>query len=667
MHLFTEYIEPLTLWLYTHPHWALFITFFISLSESLAVIGSIIPGSVTMTTIGILAGSGVMRIDLTFLAGILGAIAGDGGSYALGALFSDKLMTIWPFKKHPRWLAYGQDYFTRHGSYSVLIGRFVGPIRSIIPVIAGMMHMNHWHFLIANVLSAVAWSILYITPGVLIGAASSELSTESATHLFVLILVLLILVWLISIGVRWILVHAKQILYTRLHQDWLCLSKRPRLAQTIHFLTPPTETNHAKTAGLIVLSLVGLTLSICTLSLTAQGVGVATLNPLITCFFQSLRTQTFDTLFILLTLMISPLPLSLFTGGLILTTVYHQDWRTFRYLVSLVLITMVSIVFLAEAISTPCLPTLPKHLGPALCPAPTLTFTCSIVGFLLCYIRQQTIPTLLLKYVLISLLCLEGMALIYLGDNWFLNVIAAYEVGLTIALIHWVLYRRHGIKIAPHALLLAFFLLIASASMVTLHSFEKWRTLHKQPLLEYVISSKAWWNQRKPLFPLYSTNRLGQKIRLFNIQYLGSLPILKQTLEKSGWKQQPDSLLYSLFMRAGGQNSAEELPLMAQLYQNKKPTLVMIYPTKSGKSLFILRLWRSNYHVETPHLPLWLGSLIRLKVPHNTPTKPLHHYLTEALPTFQFKQRNLPHQHLPTRTHPDDPILLMITDPRVSF
>lgn len=148
MHLFTDYIQPLTIWLHNHPQWALLITFIVALAESLAIVGSIIPGSVTMTAIGILAGSGVMRIDLTLIAAALGAIAGDGASYLLGYVFSDRLTNIWPFSRYPSWLSYGKDYFARHGGKSVVIGRFVGPLRSIIPVIAGMMHMNHWRFLL---------------------------------------------------------------------------------------------------------------------------------------------------------------------------------------------------------------------------------------------------------------------------------------------------------------------------------------------------------------------------------------------------------------------------------------------------------------------------------------------------------------------------------------
>lgn len=107
MSLFVDCVAPLKDWLQHYPHWASFITFLISLAESLAIIGSIVPGSVTMTAIGMLAGSGAMRIDLTLIAATLGAIAGDSLSYTLGYVYSDRLTEIWPFKN------------THHGSNMV--------------------------------------------------------------------------------------------------------------------------------------------------------------------------------------------------------------------------------------------------------------------------------------------------------------------------------------------------------------------------------------------------------------------------------------------------------------------------------------------------------------------------------------------------------------------
>src|SRR5690606_5181527 len=50
---------------------------------------------------------------------------------------------------------------------SVLVGRFLGPIRSTIPTVAGMMRMGVWRFQLANALSALAWVPLMLAPGYL--------------------------------------------------------------------------------------------------------------------------------------------------------------------------------------------------------------------------------------------------------------------------------------------------------------------------------------------------------------------------------------------------------------------------------------------------------------------------------------------------------------------
>ncbi|WBV71841.1 DedA family protein [Legionella pneumophila] len=256
MNLLADYVQPLTYWLQANPHWSLFITFLIALSESLAVIGSIIPGSVTMTAIGILAGSGIMRIDLTLLAATLGAICGDSLSYFLGYFYSDRLIEIWPFRKYPGLLKYGKDFFASHGGKSVLIGRFVGPLRSIIPVIAGIMHMKQWRFLIANIVSAIGWSILYVMPGVLIGAAGHELSAEGATRFFILILVILAVIWLSSLVLKWLFIRLNSFLRSNLHRFWLEIKTSPRLSKVYYAITPVQEENHYNTVGLLLIALV---------------------------------------------------------------------------------------------------------------------------------------------------------------------------------------------------------------------------------------------------------------------------------------------------------------------------------------------------------------------------------------------------------------------------
>ena len=79
-----ETYQPILDWIGSHPHWSGFIVFLISLSESLAIVGLVVPGVVLMTAIGGMMGSGILPFWATLTWAILGAIAGDGISYWLG-------------------------------------------------------------------------------------------------------------------------------------------------------------------------------------------------------------------------------------------------------------------------------------------------------------------------------------------------------------------------------------------------------------------------------------------------------------------------------------------------------------------------------------------------------------------------------------------------------
>src|ERR1700730_18599141 len=143
------YIHSLINYLHLHPHIGWLMVFLIAFSESLPLLGAIIPGSVTMTAIGALIGSGAMPFTATLLWAIFGAFCGDYLSYWLGAHYKDRIRMIWPFRKYPHWLSLGENFFQKHGGKSVIIGRFFGPVRSAVPLIAGLMDMSSLRFIIA--------------------------------------------------------------------------------------------------------------------------------------------------------------------------------------------------------------------------------------------------------------------------------------------------------------------------------------------------------------------------------------------------------------------------------------------------------------------------------------------------------------------------------------
>lgn len=147
----------------------------IALVESLALVGLLVPGVVLMTAAASLAGHQELAVITAILAAFIGAVIGDGLSFLLGYHQRERVTAQWPLSRHPEWLARGARFFQRHGSLSVLLGRFVGPVRPVVPLIAGMLHMSPRTFLWANLISAALWAPAYVLPGYLLGRAWQRL------------------------------------------------------------------------------------------------------------------------------------------------------------------------------------------------------------------------------------------------------------------------------------------------------------------------------------------------------------------------------------------------------------------------------------------------------------------------------------------------------------
>lgn len=141
----------------------------IALLESLALVGLLVPGVVLITTAASLAGHQDIALAWLIGAAFIGAILGDSISFTLGYRHGNQVTKRWPLSQHPEWLARGSRFFERYGISSVFIGRFVGPVRPIIPLVAGMMRMSPRTFAWANVSSAALWAPAYVLPGYLLG------------------------------------------------------------------------------------------------------------------------------------------------------------------------------------------------------------------------------------------------------------------------------------------------------------------------------------------------------------------------------------------------------------------------------------------------------------------------------------------------------------------
>jgi len=175
------YIQQVGAFIQAHQEWAGPLTFLLTLGESMVVVGLFIPATALLLLTGGLIGSGTLTPWTIVCWGIAGAVLGDALSYLLGRWLGTGVLYRWPLNRQRRAVAQARLFFRRYGFASVVIGRFLGPLRSTVPTVAGVMGMGAWRFQGANVLSGVLWVPLMLAPGYF---TARELGTAQGSQEF---------------------------------------------------------------------------------------------------------------------------------------------------------------------------------------------------------------------------------------------------------------------------------------------------------------------------------------------------------------------------------------------------------------------------------------------------------------------------------------------------
>jgi membrane protein DedA with SNARE-associated domain len=137
--------------------------FVLSFGESLAFISLLLPAWAALVGIGVLIASGNLSFWPVWIAASIGAALGDWLSYWIGVKLGPPVAHVWPLSRHPDLMPKGESFLKRWGVLAIFIGRFFGPLRASVPLVAGIFHMPYWPFQFANFASAFLWA------GVLLG------------------------------------------------------------------------------------------------------------------------------------------------------------------------------------------------------------------------------------------------------------------------------------------------------------------------------------------------------------------------------------------------------------------------------------------------------------------------------------------------------------------
>ncbi len=156
---------PVLAFIRTHEAWAPFVVFALAFGKSLAFISLLLPATFILFAAGGLIGAAGLDFWPIWTAAALGAALGDWLSYWLGYHYKDAIGRMWPLYRNPRLLPKGHAFFEKWGTLGVFLGRFFGPLRAAIPLVAGICAMPQLKFQLANVTSALVWATGILAPG----------------------------------------------------------------------------------------------------------------------------------------------------------------------------------------------------------------------------------------------------------------------------------------------------------------------------------------------------------------------------------------------------------------------------------------------------------------------------------------------------------------------
>jgi membrane protein DedA with SNARE-associated domain len=166
--------ETMTTFTLAHKDWAPLIIFALAFFESIALISILIPATVILIALGAVVQIGGLPLLPLILSAIAGAFLGDWASYMFGRWFKAPLLRSWPLNTMDGTVHKVETLFAKYGWLTYFFGRFLGPIRAVFPLFAGIVSMPFVPFIAVNLISASAWATLVLGGGVLLGESFNQ-------------------------------------------------------------------------------------------------------------------------------------------------------------------------------------------------------------------------------------------------------------------------------------------------------------------------------------------------------------------------------------------------------------------------------------------------------------------------------------------------------------
>lgn len=152
--------------------WTYAILFAVIFAETGLVIAPFLPGDSLLFTAGLFAHPERGAFNLSLLLGLLmsASFIGDNVNFWVGRAIGRRMFKN-PKSKvfNPEHLVKTRKFYDKHGTKTIVIGRFVPIVRTFAPFVAGMDAMEYRRFVVASAVGAVTWVSVCVLSGYFFG------------------------------------------------------------------------------------------------------------------------------------------------------------------------------------------------------------------------------------------------------------------------------------------------------------------------------------------------------------------------------------------------------------------------------------------------------------------------------------------------------------------
>ncbi len=607
----TGWSQDLLNWLSANPGWAGFWIFVMSFIESLAFVGILVPGIIILFGIGALISFGAIEMLPVWIWGSAGALAGDLISYAVGHRYRSHLAETWPFSRFPVMLERGREFFREHGAKSVAIGRFIGPLRPVIPVTAGMMGMTPRRFLMVAVPACIAWTPAYLIPGMLFGA-SLEVASEYAGRMALVLTIAVVALWL----TWWIIWTAYGLLASR-SARWLrhfirWLRRHPvfrRVAGPLLDSSQPEVLSIMMMGLLLVVFFWGMIMLLFLFPFSAHPQSI---DQAVQTYALALRNHIADPIMVALT-QLSRLWVLIPTSMAVLLWLMGAGRKkaAVHWLIAMGGGMLLQLLLGWTLRATPLL----MEAGNVDLYDPSVALTLATV--VLGYYAVMTARELKRRkrkwpYVITGLLLtLLVLARLYLGLDWLSGALMGVALGLFWTFVVGIAYRQRAVRAFSGltASLIFFGMLTLTFAWQIDQNLDNDLLVFQLPLPQHQVQADKWWLDEWQALPRERARLSSVAARHFNFQFAGDPEHLVGSLAVHGWQIAEPANWRWIVLSMNPDPTEHTLPPLKKDYLGHADSLLLHRLGGDPLQQETIRIWDSGVRLEPSGQSVYLGQV----------------------------------------------------------